>query len=402
MKKILLPTLTALAMVFALATTTSCIGDNDSDSNYIYYDDVAITSISMGTLNRSVTTKTKDGKSDSTYIAKITGSSYKFSIDQEKGEVWNMDSLPTNTDASKVVLSVSAKNGGTVVVKKLDSEDFDYLRSTDSLDFTQPRIIRVYSNSRQYSKDYVVRVNVHREEADSFRWNAPVDEPSLLAMAHPKAVAVAGEVKFVDSETPVTVWKGSVCSYTAAGVSRVYSLQDGAMKSSLDAASWEEDKVLAGTVFPASVSGCVCIPSATNADVCKIVVIGSGSDGKAVIATRVEDGLSNGDAWFGITFAKSNPKYLPSLEGMSVVCYDDAILAVGRRDGQLRIYCSKDQGLTWEQNASYPAPDGFPAEGELTAAADGQGFLWIACGGKVWKGRLNRLGWETSQKVFVK
>ena len=55
--------------------------------------DTAITAFSLGSLDRY--TKTKAGK-DTLLKANVTGSDYKFYIDQAQRKIYNVDSLPAD------------------------------------------------------------------------------------------------------------------------------------------------------------------------------------------------------------------------------------------------------------------------------------------------------------------
>ena len=96
MRRIIIP----FAILFsALVLTASCLND-DNDDNITYYGDTAITSFSLGTMNRYLTTKAltqvdENGNPlDSVYKETYTGSSYVFTIDQLQREIYNPDSLP--------------------------------------------------------------------------------------------------------------------------------------------------------------------------------------------------------------------------------------------------------------------------------------------------------------------
>ena len=76
----------------------SCLSDDTDDSNIVYYGDAAITSFSLGTLNKTYlynngdTIKKNTDGTDSTTT--VDCSKYKLTIDQLKHEVYNVDSLP--------------------------------------------------------------------------------------------------------------------------------------------------------------------------------------------------------------------------------------------------------------------------------------------------------------------
>ncbi len=144
---------------------SGCFGDTE----YVYYDDAAITAFSIGTLNCYYTWKSSTD-SDSIVKKTMDCSSVVFHIDHANGLIWNTDSLPIEVDASKVLCTVVSRNSGPVGVKSLTSDSVSAYSSTDSLDFTAPREFQVYSTSGQSFRKYMVSVNVHQEEPDTCIW----------------------------------------------------------------------------------------------------------------------------------------------------------------------------------------------------------------------------------------
>ncbi len=180
-------------MFSAVMLAASCLSD-DTETDITYYNDTAITSFSLGTLKRYLTTKAKtqfneDGTpKDSIYTVSVTGSKYKFYIDQIGRKIYNTDSLPQNTDAAHVLCSVNTKNNGFVVVKDMESDTLRYFSESDSIDFTKPREFRVYASSGVAYRNYTVEVNVHKEDPDSFRWNTAGTCPDAMRMQGMKAL----------------------------------------------------------------------------------------------------------------------------------------------------------------------------------------------------------------------
>ena len=65
-----------------------------------------------------------------------------------------------------------------------------------------------------------------------------------------------------------------------------------------------------------------------------------------------------------------------------------------------QFYQSRDNGITWKYNSTYKLPEGFDEEAtKVRLETDGQ-FLWLYCSGtgQVWRGLLNKLGWEYYKK----
>ena len=198
MRKIFAP-FALLSVVLALA---SCLGSDDS--NVTYYDDTAITAFTLGTLKRTIHTLDDDGE-DSTYTATISGSNYYFYIDQDKGEIYNPDSLPTGTNNEKVLCTVTSKNAGVVFIKNIDSDTLVYYSSTDSIDFSEPREFLVFSLSGLYYKTYTVSVNVHQEDSLEFNWSQKTtDTDAFGTMTAMRAVAKDSTIYVFGSDGSTT------------------------------------------------------------------------------------------------------------------------------------------------------------------------------------------------------
>ena len=92
------------------------------------------------------------------------------------------------------------------------------------------------------------------------------------------------------------------------------------------------------------------------------------------------------------------------MQDISLWRYDGAILALGGAgiggstvSAYSKLYQSRDNGITWKENATYVMPTDFDSSATaVTVAVDEQNYIWLfAAGtGQVWRGRLNRLGWD--------
>lgn len=101
-----------------------------------------------------------------------------FSIDLDKAEIYNADSLPKGTDVSRLQLNIKTP---TVSVCRLsfrragsdNDTTVNFLASqTDSIDFSQgPARLEVVSEDGDLARVYTIKVNVHRSEPDSMYWD---------------------------------------------------------------------------------------------------------------------------------------------------------------------------------------------------------------------------------------
>ncbi len=252
MRKYLLST---ASLIVAITTLSSCLGEGES---YTYYNDAAITSFSLGTLNRYFHKKKSDG-TDSVYKRTLNCSSYTFYIDHDNGEIWNPDSLPIEIDGSKVICTITTKNSGTVALKSLTSDSLSWYSSSDSIDFTQPREFMVYNNYGTGSRKYTIHVNVHQEVADTCIWTRMLSSNSqIAALTEMKALADGKNIYLFGNEngtpalftTPVAdgrVWtKASLTGGLTAGAlksillkgGKFYTVDDGKVLASADGAAW--------------------------------------------------------------------------------------------------------------------------------------------------------------------
>lgn len=244
-------------LLSAIFVFTSCLNSDNEDTTY--YGDTAITSFSVGTLKYYKHTTSSTGK-DSVYQTTLDCSGYKFYIDQTKREVYNPDSLPYGIDGKKVLCTVSSKNSGSVVIKSLTSDTLSYYSSTDSLNFSTPREFRVYNQEGTAYRAYTVHVNVHKEVADSFHWDATsavrADIGALSAM---KGVSLNSQIflmgnsgdavkLFVTSQDNVAGWSEltpdvamSTDAYKSLVVNGdyIYTYTNGDVIRSKDGKSWE-------------------------------------------------------------------------------------------------------------------------------------------------------------------
>ncbi len=131
------------------------------------------------------------------------------------------------------------------------------------------------------------------------------------------------------------------------------------------------------------------------------------SDATAVVWRKTvdeEDNMPSGH-WTFMT-RESDSKYtLPRLRNLQLLRYDESILAFGSveiggsntQTPYSKVYQSRDNGITWKTNSSYILPKELnTAATTLAAEVDGDWYIWLVAAGtgEIWRGRLNRLGWE--------
>ena len=250
-----------LAFVVLLAATlslSSCLSSDD-DTNVEYTHDTAITAFSLGSLDRYV--KTAAGK-DTLLKSNITGSNYKFYIDQTTRQIYNPDSLPCGVRDTAVLATITSKNSSPIVLMDIDKTDSvaAYYSSSDSINFSKPRQIRVYNNDFSAYVTYTVTINIHKQLPNEFNWqNKAQLHAGLHALSHLKALAVNGAIYvfgqaadgmkiYKTANTDGANWEEVEANVVFAATDyqnavtmngALYILSDGKVYTSADAKTWQ-------------------------------------------------------------------------------------------------------------------------------------------------------------------
>ena len=317
-------------MLVAVTMLPSCLGDDD----ITVYDDVAITSFSLGTLNRYVKT-TVNGK-DTTYKVSFAGSGYKMAIDQIGGRIFNADSLPVGTDVKHVVCTLSVRNSALISMKSMISDSLFTFSSTDSLDFSEPRTIRIFSTDGEHYRDYIVSVAARQYEAGTLLWTA------MDAEQMPAADEVVDSIDVTNLDADASLLPRLALAYT----------------------SWTEKN---------NVRYALWAGLRTEADTAMTLwrkVSDAGHDGR----------------WVYMTVDEKNPYYLPAMSQVALAYYGGKLLALGSNG---EVYQSPDQGITWKTNSKLALPENFGGAPMKAVVKDG--WLWLQDGnGQVWRGLLTK------------
>ena len=385
MKRKLIPFILLVSTIFVM---TSCFGDDDTEVTYS--NETGITAFSLGTQKIVKDTVGKSGK-DSTYQTTIDCSDYIFYIDQINHEIYNPDSLPVGIDSAKIICSATAKSSSTILIKSMTSDTLKLFSSSDSISFYKPRTFRVLSLSGLGTVDYTVKVNIHREKPNVFKWRLAGNSPAMADMTAMRALALNGQVYvvgrdidrpriYVTDEGSTVQWR-EVTPDTDLGTDfykniavmggRFYTYaKDGAVYTSADAATWTRvgevslsrilgasDKMVyaLGTdrSLMASADGANWQQQAmdtpadslptdnysimvrkliTNQKTNRVVLTGTAAYNSQTWA-RIEetDSQSEPQPWTYMNVARDNQFCLPNMENLQVVNYGDFMLALGGR-----------------------------------------------------------------------
>lgn len=378
----------AAILMAVLCIMTSCLGGNDSSTTQ--YDDVAVTSFTLGTLKKIVYSKSH-GK-DTTYATTQSCSSVKFTIDNVSNKIYNVDSLTRGIVTSKALVSIGTKNGGYAYLKEYSDSSLVYISSTDSLDFSKPREVRIVANDGSWYKDYTVDVRVHQQPKDSVYWSKKAVNVMIGKLNDMRAICFSGKMivygtddnaAFTAYSSPIDngadwslmkapfsakasiVTDGAVLYAYSAG--KVYSSSDGeawtemganadinalvvATKSELYAvanngqvlvsntggSSWTEDAMADDKSLMPSLDLCgVVTTSTTNSDINNISIFGNAElalDGYGVMWSKIVDNSNNAhnQPWEHHVNSSNITSYkMPALSNMSITPYGGGLLMIG-------------------------------------------------------------------------
>lgn len=444
-----------IALITATLSLSSCLSSDETTVEYTH--DTAITAFSLGSLDRY--TKTKAGK-DTLLKANVTGSDYKFYIDQAQRLIYNVDSLPCGVRDTAMLATISSKNSSPILLMDINKTDSvaAYYSSSDSINFSKPRFIRVYSSDYSAYAQYKVTVNVHKELPYEFKWHELAQNNSqLAAFSDLKAVACGDDIyvfgKTAEGTNKVlksAINDGSAWSSITMNVGlssdayqsavalddKLYIADGGKVYASADAVRWTEVsenadiKQLIGasskylyayTAAGISVSkdqgvswvaekldtAAVYLPTQNISmnvagvlsakDVENVMLLGTRE--KALNDTVATTWLRTVD--YDVNAEDGQWNYLEIENNKSgKMPWLDQVITCAADTGFVALgsngkwYKSQNAGLTWKQDKMVVLPAKFATEGRFAFCRDKQHYYWIIRNGYVWRGRFNIDGWS--------
>lgn len=443
-----------IALITATLSLSSCLSSDETTVEYTH--DTAITAFSLGSLDRY--TKTKAGK-DTLLKANVKGSDYKFYIDQAQRLIYNVDSLPCGVRDTAILATISSKNNSPILLMDINKTDSvaAYYSSSDSINFSKRRFIRVYSSDYSAYAQYQVTVNVHKELPYEFKWHELAQNNSqLAAFSDLKAVACGDDIYvFGKTAEGTEVLKSAINDGSAwSSIMMNVSLSSDAYQSAvaLDGKLYISD---GGKVYASADAATWALVSSENADVKQLI----GASSKNLYAYNTASGISvskdKGVSWEQEKL-DTDKAYLPtqniSMNVAGVLSAKDVenVMLLGTRDKALndtvattwlrtvdyanedgqwnyleiennksgkmpwldqvitcaadtgfvalgsngKWYKSQNAGLTWKQDKMVVLPAKFATEGRFAFCRDKQHYYWIIRNGYVWRGRFNIDGWS--------
>ena len=364
----------------------------------------------------------------------------------------------TRTDKLVFASSSGISSSGTLTIKSLYSGKDTLYTYTDSTDFSVPREVSVYDTYGERKRTYTFDIRVHRQEADSVAWQQVGANPlsDVASFVKSRALAVGntlyvfgqradGKVQVVQTATSAPNFDGSAANISATALDvrsvthfggNFYALANGTlMQSAYAAGGWQPATsqhtfsaiagssadslyAIADTQMWASANGTDWLPSTIDTDA---QLPADGNVASATLPSRINKpsqmlvmvGIENGSAnvwkhdidsvggfftpWYNLPQTSELGAYAcPVVQQHTLFGYDgNTVLAGLSAEGVVApFYVSRDNGRTWRTDVlTHPTLTGVTS---LAATTDANNYIWLICGGTgaVYKGRINRLGWE--------
>lgn len=166
-----------IPLLAGLLSMVSCNSNDDFEYEMLDYSGVAITGFSL--------------QSDKDIMNNLD--SVFFTIDLEGARIFNADSLPYGTKTNELCVTITSDLCYQLLLTSVGSDgeekEVDYLTSpNEKINFSNGDVnLKIVSADGEYTRNYKVRVNVHKMSPDSLYW-AAVDATTLpTTFAMPKA-----------------------------------------------------------------------------------------------------------------------------------------------------------------------------------------------------------------------
>lgn len=397
-----------LGVSFAMA---SCL--SNSDDTTTAYKDTAITGITLGTLNRYIQTTSSSTGNDTIVKYTFTGSSYSLTINQLDGTIYNVEEFPSGTDLKHILISsVSTKNNGIVTIKSLTSDEVSIISTTDSIDFSTPRILRVFSSDLSVYRDYTVTLYVDDQAGVTFGWKKVATNDALKGWTDKHLVAFKDSVRLVDQniitkqnddvafrmngqtversenlENWEVIGSADVKQLLGASTTEFFALgNDGLIKCSKDdCVTWQDESYDDDiSLLPVSDIAMTSWEYASLDSTDYTMMVGTTMNGDVSTWRKInlKGGPDKGGIWSYMPVAWGNTETLPKQSNLTIVNYDNNILALG---SDKVLYQSKDQGITWRKSSTYALPASM--KGTIMTMVLCRDILWIVTdAGEIWQG----------------
>lgn len=134
-------------------------------------------------------------------------------------------------------------------------------------------------------------------------------------------------------------------------------------------------------------------------------LVGGKSSDELVSWSKVwNKGAEEQSTWMYYTLNGNQIQQLPTLAQMNLLYYDGGLLVVGGADGSGKYkpmslgWGSFDHGLSWQSfesrglNIAPELQQSAALAQQINVVVDAENYLWVFVGNKLWRGRMNRMG----------
>ena len=440
MKKI---TYAFIACALVALVASACKSDND---DVVYSSDCYIKSFVLGNIKRALHTTSSTGD-DSIYYTTLTGSAFKMAIDQVHGTITNVTPIPTGAQLNAILATITAQ-GGIAYASTSDTTAWKSFSAKDSIDFSSPVIFRIVATDGRSYRDYIATLTIREADADSFAWTriATLDElAQRTAIKFINSTTILSTDNdgnaYLTSSNDLTSWSDEPCTglsaqpdISSAGCSNGkfwMSDNDYRLYCSDNALAWTEvqqDDNTAVKLLAASYQALYALVFNRNEVLTESgYQIASSTDGHTWTPMAIDDPLfseakaslaytqTNGNdrvllvadvfdnptaplyVWsllegygqpWTLFSETSNPYLLPRAQALSIVWYNNELLAIGNE----KTYISHDNGITWKVYSNLTLPAAlYGTARPLSAFAEGE-IIYVVSGDQLWRARLNSFG----------
>ena len=146
------------------------------------------------------------------------GISYKFTIDQQKGLIYNQDSLPVHADTiiDRILIKTLTTASGVVTMKDKEGRD-SIINISDSLDLRKKLEIKVWSTEALAGiapdkvKTYTIDVGVHKHDPDSLSWGYVGEADNNINIKRQRSIILGAHIlTYAETDNELKVYKNSV------------------------------------------------------------------------------------------------------------------------------------------------------------------------------------------------
>lgn len=368
------------------------------------------------------------GTDVSKVVVGITADTQGIYLTSEKDTLWSeADSLNFETPLHFKVIAESGVFGriytAQINVHQQDPElmTWQKLSSNFSTDIREQKA--VYANGRihVFAEQKAQVAVTSMSTSDASQWTTPeaIDIPSkadytsvmawndqLYILASNELYVSSNGLNWTKVETTQKLARLLANIHTEYNHKMIAEDLEGRYVESEDGIQWTCHEALPEG-FPKGKSAFVAYPLETNSKMGRIVLLGDNqvkTDSTNVVWTQLDS-----DKEWAELYPTNEAIACPKLENAALIHYNNRMYTFGgpcsgknTTNAFDNLYESVDNGITWQTTSEKVAfPEEFTAlyddaDGNWSYAIDDNHFIWIMWSrtGEVWKGRINKLGFE--------